>query len=69
MYDWLPIVFGLMLSAGVVMFLYDVMRKRRRDKMTPSLAAHYELTDEELDYVLNYDIKYRMGLSEEDEDA
>ncbi len=26
------------------------------------LAAHYGLTDEELDFIINYDIKYRMGL-------
>jgi hypothetical protein len=25
------------------------------------LAAHYGFTDEELDFIVNYDIKYRMG--------
>jgi hypothetical protein len=25
------------------------------------LAAHYGFTDEELDFIINYDIKYRMG--------
>ena len=25
------------------------------------LAKHYDFTDEELDFILNYDIKYRMG--------
>ena len=25
------------------------------------LAKHYGFTDEELDFVINYDIKYRMG--------
>jgi len=25
------------------------------------LAWHYRFTDEELDFVINYDIKYRMG--------
>ena len=25
------------------------------------LAGHYGFTDEELDYIINYDIKYRMG--------
>ena len=24
-------------------------------------AEHYGLTDEELDFIINYDIKYRMG--------
>ena len=26
------------------------------------LAKHYGFTDEELDFIINYDIKYRMGL-------
>jgi len=26
------------------------------------LAEHYGFTDEELDFIINYDIKYRMGL-------
>jgi hypothetical protein len=25
------------------------------------LAQHYGFTDEELDFLINYDIKYRMG--------
>jgi len=25
------------------------------------LAIHYGFTDEELDFIINYDIKYRMG--------
>jgi hypothetical protein len=25
------------------------------------LARHYGFTDEELDFIINYDIKYRMG--------
>jgi len=25
------------------------------------LGLHYGFTDEELDYMINYDIKYRMG--------
>lgn len=32
-------------------------------------AAHYGFTDEELDYIINYDIKYRMGKDlQEDEE-
>ena len=27
-----------------------------------SLAEYYCFTDEELDFILNYDIKYRMGI-------
>lgn len=26
-----------------------------------TLARHYGFTDEELDFIINYDIKYRMG--------
>ena len=28
-------------------------------------ANHYGFTDEELDFIINYDIKYRMGQEEE----
>ena len=31
------------------------------DDIDRALAKHYLLTDEELDFVINYDIKYRMG--------
>jgi len=31
------------------------------------LSEHYDFTEEELDYIINYDIKYRMGkMSEQD---
>ena len=33
------------------------------DDIDRELAKHYEFTDEELDFIINYDIKYRMGLS------
>ncbi|MEA1883327.1 MAG: SAM-dependent methyltransferase, partial [Thermotogota bacterium] len=33
------------------------------DKIDQVLAKHYSFTDEELDFIINYDIKYRMGLS------
>lgn len=31
------------------------------DKIDKVLAAHYGFTEEELDFIINYDIKYRMG--------
>lgn len=31
------------------------------DEIDTALAHHYGLTDEELDFIINYDIKYRMG--------
>jgi hypothetical protein len=39
------------------------------DEIDRVLAQHYGFTDEELDFILNYDIKYRMGdeLFEDDE--
>jgi hypothetical protein len=34
------------------------------------LATHYGFTPEELDFIINYDIKYRMGKElEGDEDS
>ena len=33
------------------------------DKIDAVLAKHYGFTEEELDYIINYDIKYRMGLA------
>ena len=32
------------------------------DKLDKVLRKHYGFTDEELDFIINYDIKYRMGL-------
>ena len=31
------------------------------DRIDKVLAKHYGFTDEELDFIINYDIKYRMG--------
>jgi len=33
------------------------------------LARHYGFTDEELDFIINYDIKYRMGQGAEAEEG
>ena len=33
------------------------------DKIDRVLAKHYGFTDEELDFIVNYDIKYRMGMN------
>ncbi|MDX9919359.1 MAG: Eco57I restriction-modification methylase domain-containing protein [Paludibacter sp.] len=38
------------------------------DEIDKVLAAHYGFTDEELDFIINYDIKYRMGKELEGED-
>jgi hypothetical protein len=36
------------------------------DKIDTVLAAHYGLSDIERDFIINYDIKYRMGADEDD---
>jgi len=38
------------------------------DQIDKLLATHYDFTDEELDFIINYDIKYRMGKELEGED-
>ena len=35
------------------------------DEIDRVLAQHYGFTDEELDFIINYDVKYRMGLGNE----
>lgn len=37
------------------------------DEIDHVLAKHYGFTDEELDFIINYDIKYRMGRDSGDE--
>jgi hypothetical protein len=37
------------------------------DEIDRVLAAHYGLTEEELDFIINYDIKYRTGRDAENE--
>lgn len=38
------------------------------DEIDEVLAEHYRFTDEELDFIINYDIKYRMGKGSEESD-
>jgi len=38
------------------------------DEIAPVLAGHYGFTAEELDFILNYDIKYRLGRDTEAEE-
>ena len=42
--------------------IYPKFSKQIIDDIDRVLAKHYGLTDEELDFIINYDIKYRMGL-------
>lgn len=47
---------------------YPRLSKPFIDKIDLILARHYGFTDQELDFVVNYDIKFRMGRESEDED-
>ncbi len=38
------------------------------DEIDSVLARHFGFTEEELDFIINYDIKYRMGRGEESEE-
>ena len=38
------------------------------DEIDRVLAKHYGFTDEELDFIINYDIKYRLGQSSTNEE-
>ncbi len=42
--------------------IYPKFSKHIIDEIDRVLAQHYGFTDEELDFIINYDIKYRMGL-------
>jgi len=43
-----------------------VLSKEVIDQIDNALAESYGFTDEELDFIINYDIKYRMGQDEAD---
>jgi len=38
------------------------------DRIDDAIAKHYGFTDEELDFIINYDIKYRMGIDGDGEE-
>ncbi len=48
---------------------YDQFYPRRSksimDRIDRALCPHYGFTEEELDFIINYDIKYRMGVNDE----
>jgi hypothetical protein len=46
------------------------LSKELNDHIDKLLAQHYGFNTEELDFIINYDIKYRMGkeLGEEEDD-
>ncbi|MBI3961799.1 MAG: Eco57I restriction-modification methylase domain-containing protein [Deinococcus sp.] len=48
---------------GIIRYqeFYTKSSKPIIDEIDTVLAGHYRFTDEELDFIINYDIKYRMG--------
>ena len=54
-------------ATGKVVYdeFYPKKSKPIIDEIDHVLAKHYGFTDEELDFIINYDIKYRMGINAE----
>jgi hypothetical protein len=52
-------------KAGIIEYqeFYPKNCKEAADRIDAVLAKHYGFTEEELDFIINYDIKYRMGLT------
>jgi hypothetical protein len=48
--------------------IYPKLSKPIIDEIDKILAKHYGFTEEELDFIINYDIKYRMGSELEGEE-
>lgn len=48
--------------------IYPQKSKHIIDEIDTVLAEHYGFTEEELDFIINYDIKYRMGKQNEEEE-
>ena len=57
-------------ATGKVVYdeFYPKYSKPIVDEIDKVLAQHYGFTDEELDFIINYDIKYRMGKELDAED-
>ena len=53
------------LGKMAIQCIYPKLSKSIIDEIDRVLAKHYGFTEEELDYIINYDIKYRMGLAGE----
>jgi len=48
--------------------IYPKLSKNLIDMIDKLFASQYGFTDEELDFIINYDIKYRMGSALSGED-
>ena len=49
--------------------IFPKLSKPIIDEIDWVLARHYGFSEEELDFIINYDIKYRMGREAEREDV
>jgi len=58
-------------TTGIVEYdeYYPRLSKPIIDEIDRVLAQHYGFTDEELDFIINYDIKYRMGRNSGGDDS
>ena len=57
------------IEGNPVLWEYDHENPGRLHEIDRVLAEHYGFTDEELDFIINYDIKYRMGREGLENDA
>jgi len=51
-----------------VQWIIPKLSKPIIDEIDRVLARHYGFTDEELDYIINYDVKYRLGADDGEEE-
>jgi hypothetical protein len=59
----------IMLKSGLKIETFDYLScKSIIDEIDNVLADNYGFTEEELDFIINYDIKYRMGRNEPEEE-
>jgi hypothetical protein len=56
--------------AGLIRYqeFYPSQSKPIIDEIDKTLASHYGFTEDELDFIISYDIKYRLGRDAEAED-
>jgi hypothetical protein len=56
-------------KTGAVKYDEFFPRKSKQiiDKIDVALSKHYGFTAEETDFIINYDIKYRMGGADDEE--
>ena len=57
-----------MRKSGLIIETFNISESKAIiDQIDAVLAEHYGFTQEELDFIINYDIKYRMGGQGEEE--